>query len=153
MQAGTYNGNALSMAAARANLLEVLTPGAYERLEELGERMVAGCTEALAAHGLPGYALALGARGCVTLSPIRIVDHRTFTAGVDTAVSRLMWLWGMNRGLFLAPGRPELWTLSVAHTADHVDAYIARFAELSALLARTSARRRDDGAADHLAAA
>ena len=36
---GTYNGNPLGMAAARANLLEVLTPAAYEHLERLGERM------------------------------------------------------------------------------------------------------------------
>ena len=35
LQVGTYNGNALGMAAARANLLEVLTPDAYARLDEL----------------------------------------------------------------------------------------------------------------------
>ena len=39
---GTYNGNPLGMAAARASLLEVLTPEAYEHLERLGERMAAG---------------------------------------------------------------------------------------------------------------
>ena len=32
-QVGTYNGNPLGMAAARANLLEVLTPDAYEHLD------------------------------------------------------------------------------------------------------------------------
>ena len=42
-QVGTFNGNPLSMAAARASLEEVLTPPAYERLEALGERMRAGC--------------------------------------------------------------------------------------------------------------
>ena len=47
LQVGTYNGNALGMAAARANLLEVLTPDAYVRLDELSERMVSGCTSAL----------------------------------------------------------------------------------------------------------
>lgn len=36
---GTYNGNPLGMAAARANLLEVLIAAAYERLERLGERL------------------------------------------------------------------------------------------------------------------
>ena len=33
VQAGTFNGNALAMAAARANLLEVLTPERYDGLE------------------------------------------------------------------------------------------------------------------------
>ena len=33
--AGTLNGNPLTMAAGRATLLEVLTPDAYVRLNEL----------------------------------------------------------------------------------------------------------------------
>jgi glutamate-1-semialdehyde 2,1-aminomutase len=134
LQAGTFNGNPLCMAAARVNLLDVLTPAAYERFDALGARMVAGLGEALAAHGLPGYALALGARGCVTFAPARIVDHASFVAQHDPALSRLMWIHAMNRGLFLAPGRPEQWTLSVAHTPDDVDAYVAAFGELCAEL-------------------
>jgi glutamate-1-semialdehyde 2,1-aminomutase len=152
LQAGTFNGNPLSMAAARASLLEVLTPDAYARLEELGARMVAGCSQALASHGLPGNALALGARGRVTLSPEPIGDYATYAADHDPARSRLTWLYGMNRGLFLAPGRPEQWTLSVAHSRDDVDAYVAVFAELCAELAGGSARGADDRAAGHLAA-
>ena len=63
---GTYNGNPLGMAAARASLLEVLTPAAYGELERLGERMVAGCE-----RGDPGERRwtpapsALGSKGCV----------------------------------------------------------------------------------------
>jgi glutamate-1-semialdehyde 2,1-aminomutase len=151
-QAGTFNGNPLCMAAARANLLEVLTQAAYERLGRLGARMAAGLEGALRAHGLPGYALALGARGCVTFAPARIVDHAGFAAQHDPALSRLMWLHGTNRGLFLAPGRPEQWTLSVAHGPEDVDAYVTIFAELCAELSGGSRRRADDRAADHLAA-
>src|SRR6202011_3252590 len=39
-QVGTYNGNPLSMAAARANLLEVMTPGAYAHLDHLNDRIL-----------------------------------------------------------------------------------------------------------------
>jgi len=35
VQVGTYNGNPLSMAAARANLLDVMTPEAYTHLDAL----------------------------------------------------------------------------------------------------------------------
>jgi glutamate-1-semialdehyde 2,1-aminomutase len=140
------------MAAARASLLEVLTPDAYARLDELGARMVAGCSQVLASLGLPGNAMALGARGCVTLSPDPIGDYATYAAGHDAARSRLRWLYGMNRGLFLAPGRPEQWTLSVAHSREDVDAYVAVFGELCTELAVGSARRADDRAAGHLAA-
>ena len=39
-QVGTYNGNPLGMAAARANLLEVLTPEGYAHLDALNERIL-----------------------------------------------------------------------------------------------------------------
>ena len=152
LQAGTFNGNPLTMAAARASLLEVLTPAAYEQLGALGTRLAAGLGESLAVHGMPGYALALGARGCATFAPARILDHATYAAQHDPALSRLTWLYGMNRGLFLAPGRPEQWTLSVAHRPRDIDAYVAVFTELCAELSGGSGRRVDDRAADHLAA-
>ena len=41
-QVGTYNGNPLVMAAARANLFEVMTPEAYEHLDALNDRMLEG---------------------------------------------------------------------------------------------------------------
>ena len=51
------------MAAARANLLEVLTPAAYEHLERLGERM-AGCDAVIARTA--GATRRLGSKGCVS---------------------------------------------------------------------------------------
>ena len=36
---GTYNGNPLSMAAARASFEEVMTPEAYVHLEHLNDRL------------------------------------------------------------------------------------------------------------------
>ena len=124
-QVGTYNGNALTMAAARASLFEVLTPDAYAHLERLNQRMIAGCTRVLDAHGVPGYALGIGARGCVTLSPHRITDYATLRAAQDTALLRLTWLHAINSGVFITPARPEQWTLSVAHSDADVDAYVS----------------------------
>ena len=72
---GTYNGNPLGMAAARANLLEVLTPAAYEHLERLGERMAAGCDAVIERHGLPRHTVGLGSKGCVVHSSERVVDY------------------------------------------------------------------------------
>jgi glutamate-1-semialdehyde 2,1-aminomutase len=112
---GTFNGNPLSMAAARANLLEVLVPAAYARLERLGERM---------AERLPGPTVALGARGCVSGS------------GDDADLAELAWLWAMNRGVLTTRGRGLEWTLSVAHADADVDRYADVFAELAAELSR-----------------
>jgi glutamate-1-semialdehyde 2,1-aminomutase len=133
-QVGTYNGNPLVMAAARASLFEVLTPDAYAYFERLNERLLAGCTAVIERHSLPGYAVGVGAKGCVTFSPERIVDYETFKAHQDVEVTELAWVYNMNRGIFMTPGREEEWTLSVAHTEEDVDAYVAVFEEMAAEL-------------------
>ena len=133
-QVGTYNGSPLVMAAARASLLEVLTPEAYEHLDRLNDRLLASCTDVIERHGLPGYAVGVGAKGCVTFSPERIVDYETFKEHQDVEVTELAWVYNLNRGIFMTPGREEEWTLSVAHTDEDVDAYVAVFDELAAEL-------------------
>ena len=133
-QVGTYNGNPLCMAAARASLLEVLTPEAYRHMDALNDRIVAGCEEVIERYGLPGYAVGIGAKGCVTFSPSRVVDYETFKANQDVEVTELAWLFNMNRGIFMTPGREEEWTLSVTHTNEAIDAYIAVFDEMAAEL-------------------
>jgi glutamate-1-semialdehyde 2,1-aminomutase len=124
-QVGTYNGNALTVAAARASLFEVLTPAAYAHLERLNRRMIDGCQRVLDAHGATGYALGIGARGCVTLSHTRIADYAGLRATQDLDLLRLTWLYAANRGVFITPARPEQWTLSVAHSDEHVDRYVS----------------------------
>src|SRR5438128_9999852 len=138
-QVGTYNGNPLTMAAARASLEHVLTADAYRHLDSLNERLLAGCEAVIERHRLPGYAVGVGAKGCVTFSPTRVTDYETFKANQDVAVTDLAWLWNMNRGIYMTPGREEEWTLSVTHTEEAVDAYVHAFEQMAAAL---SAYRR-----------
>ena len=63
----------------------------------------------------------------------KVVDYATFKGTGRRAVSELAWLYNMNRGIFMTPGREEEWTLSVTHTEEAVDRYVAVFAELAAL--------------------
>ena len=133
-QVGTYNGNPLSMAAARANLEQVLTPPAYEHLDRLNDRILAGCSRVIDEHALPGYAVGIAAKGCVTFAPERIVDYASFKANQDAELTDLAWLYSMNRGIFMTPGREEEWTLTVAHDDAAVDKYVEVFAELAAEL-------------------
>ncbi|HEV7585919.1 MAG TPA: aspartate aminotransferase family protein [Solirubrobacteraceae bacterium] len=133
-QVGTYNGNPLTMVAARASLERVLTPDAYLHLDTLNSRILAGCEAVIERHALPGYAVGIGSKGCVTFSPTRIVDYETFKASQDVAVTELAWLWNMNRGIYMTPGREEEWTLSVTHTDEAVDAYVQAFEEMAAAL-------------------
>src|SRR4051795_11880274 len=130
-QVGTYNGNPLGMAATRANLLEVLTPEAYAHLDRLNERILAGCEQVIRTYNLSGYSVGVGSKGCVTFSPAKIVDYETFKANQDKDLSELAWLYNMNRGIFMTPGREEEWTLSVTHDDASVDAYVQVFESMA----------------------
>ncbi len=130
-QVGTYNGNPLTMAAARASLEHVLTPDAYDHLNTLNDRLTEGCTRALDRYHLPGYTVGISSKGCVTFSPSKIVDYASFMATQDADLSHLAWLYMMNRGIFMTPGREEEWTLSVTHTLEEADQYVAAFEEMA----------------------
>jgi glutamate-1-semialdehyde 2,1-aminomutase len=135
-QVGTYNGNPLGVAAARASLLEVMTDEAYAHLDHLNDRILKGCEDVIAKHNLPGYAVGIGSKGCVTFSTQKIVDYETFKANQDADLAELAWLYNMNRGIYMTPGREEEWTLSVTHDDASVDAYVACFEEMAADLTR-----------------
>jgi glutamate-1-semialdehyde 2,1-aminomutase len=126
-QYGTFNGNPLVMAAARATLTEVLVPAAYEQLEQMNARLRRGCDEIIERHRLPCYTEGLGAKGCVVFASERLREYRDYLTKVDDDLSTLAWLYHMNHGIFMTPGVEEEWTLSVAHTDEHLDRYLTAF--------------------------
>lgn len=130
-QVGTYNGNPLAMAAARASLEQVLTPGAYAHLNMLNARLLAGCDDVLEKYRLAGYTVGISSKGCVTFSGAKVVDYESFKANCDGELVDLIWLFAMNRGIYMTPGREEEWTLSVQHSFADADRYIAMFDELA----------------------
>jgi glutamate-1-semialdehyde 2,1-aminomutase len=130
-QVGTYNGNPLTMAAARASLEHVLTPQAYDHLNMLNDRLQAGCDAVLRKYGLPGYTVGISSKGCVTFSPAKITDYESFMANQQAALTDLAWLYAMNREVYMTPGREEEWTLSVQHSTEDADKYISMFEEMA----------------------
>src|ERR671927_659616 len=82
-QVGTYNGNPLTMAAARASLEKILTPDAYRHLDMLNDRLMAGCDAVLEKYNLPGYTVGISSKGCVTFSPTKITDYASFQENHD----------------------------------------------------------------------
>ncbi len=131
---GTFNGNPLGLASTRANLLGVLTPDAYEGLFALNDRLVAGCDAVIAESGLPGHTVAIGSKGCVFFGSDPVVDYRSFERQRDRGLAELIWLWFMNRGCYVTPGRGQEWNLGVAHTDEAVERYVDVFGELAAEL-------------------
>lgn len=133
-QVGTFNGNPLTMAAARAVLTEVLTDDAYHRFDALGERVAGRARELLGASGVPVIVRRFGAKGCLVFTSTPIRDYRQFLA-IPGELSHAHWLIQHNRGVFLPPwGKSEQWTLSVQHTEADVDRFIENIATFAALV-------------------
>jgi glutamate-1-semialdehyde 2,1-aminomutase len=137
-QVGTFNGNPLTMAAARASLFEVLTPAAYTHLDRLNDRLIAGCDAILDRHGVPGYTVGISSKGCVHFTDAPIRDYTTFMEHQNAALPELAWLYNANRGVLMAPGREEEWTLSVQHTDADVDRYLESLDAMCADLTRAA---------------
>ena len=126
-QQGTFNGNPLVMAAAEVTLLEVLTPEAYAHLHGLNQRLMNGCERIIAEYSLPAHTVGMGSKGCVIFSAEPIREYRDYCSKIHHELTDLAWLYHMNHGIFMTPGQDEEWTLSVAHTDEHLARYLEAF--------------------------
>ena len=131
---GTFNGNPLGMAAARAMLYEVATPEAYRRIEEMSARAASGIGQAIATAGLAAHVVSAGAKGCVVFSPQPVRNYRDFLS-VDNRYSHAHWLFQHNGGVFLPPwGKIEQWLISMQHDTADIDRLVANFRAFAAAI-------------------
>ena len=103
-QVGTYSGNPLSMAAARASLEKVMTPDAYKHLNYLNDRLITECDAVCAKYDFPGYTVGISSKGCVNFASGKITDYESFIRYQDFELCYLAWLYNINRGVIMAPG-------------------------------------------------
>jgi glutamate-1-semialdehyde 2,1-aminomutase len=134
-QVGTFNGNPLTMAAAKVNLTEVLTKDAYGEIDRV-DAILAGCEDVIAAHRLPASMKRLGAKGSIDWSATPIHEYRDLWA-IDDRVPQLAWLWQLNRGVFKSPGSKwESWTTSIVMSDADAERYVENFASLADAITR-----------------
>jgi glutamate-1-semialdehyde 2,1-aminomutase len=100
---GTLAGNALSLAAARATLGEVLTDDAFAGMIALRERFVAGVEEVLAAHDAPWSIVSLGARAEYRFLPSPPRTGQESADAQDVALEEYLHLHLLNRGVLITP--------------------------------------------------
>ena len=130
---GTLAGYALSMAAARAALGEVLTEAAFARMLPLAERWEHGVDDAIARHGAPWSVTRLGARAEYHFMPDPPRNGADQIAHADADLERLLHLWVMNRGVLMTPFH-NMALMSPVTTEADVDRHTTAFdAALEAL--------------------
>jgi glutamate-1-semialdehyde 2,1-aminomutase len=131
---GTLAGNALSLAAMRATLADVLTPAAFTRMIPLADRWADGVDAGIARHGLPWHCNRLGARAEYNFSPTPPRDGAGAHAAGDFEVEQFLHLFLLNRGVLLTPFH-NMALMCPATTEADVDRHTEVFDEALAALA------------------
>jgi len=125
---GTLSGNALSLAAMRATLSEVLTEAAFDQMIELGERFEQGVNEVIARRELPWHAVRVGCRVEYKFQAEPPRNGGEAAAAEDPELDRFMHLHALNRGILMTPFH-SMALISPATTADDVDRHTEAFDE------------------------
>jgi len=107
---GTFNGNPMVVAAGHA-ALRVMDQSAYSQLSELNKQLHDWLKELIKEYRLPAYAQCEGLKGGVFWAAQPPKNYREYLHLVDRPLARLCQIWLANRGVLVAPGADEQWTL------------------------------------------
>src|SRR5207245_8965414 len=130
-QVGTFNGNPLTMAAARAAMTEILDDSAYEHFGRLRGVIVEGLERVIRQNDLRGRVVAFGAKGSISFSASPVRNYREFLE-LDDRYSHAHWLTQLLGGVFLPPwGKAEQWMLAVQHTPEDAQRFVDNFETLA----------------------
>jgi glutamate-1-semialdehyde 2,1-aminomutase len=125
---GTLAGNALSLAAMRATLTQVLTPEAFARMIPLAERWTKGVESAIREAELPWHVTRLGCRAEYLFSAEEPRNGSEAHEAMDFELERFMHLYAMNRGVLLTPFH-NMALMSPQTMAEDVDRHTKVFRE------------------------
>ncbi len=124
---GTLAGNALSAAAMRATLGEVLTDAAFERMIATATRYTKGVQDVLTAQDLPWSIVQLGARAEYRFAAEPPRTGGASAAAADPELDEYLHLYTINRGILMTPFH-NMALMCPATTDADVDAHTAVFA-------------------------
>lgn len=125
---GTLAGNALSLAAIRATLSDVLTEEAFAHMIPLAERFERGVEQVIARHGSPWHVKRLGCRVEYRFQPHPPHNGAEAAVSEDPMLDEYMHLYCLNRGILLTPFH-NMALMSPATSAADVDAHTEVFGE------------------------
>jgi glutamate-1-semialdehyde 2,1-aminomutase len=125
---GTLAGYALSLAAVRATLGEVLTEESFARMIPLADRWTAGVESVIRSRGAPWHVTRLGARAEYHFMPRPPRTGREQWDHSDSELERFLHLYVLNRGVLMTPFH-NMALMSPMTTDADVDRHTAVFDE------------------------
>ena len=129
----TLAGNALSLAAMRATLTQVLTDEAFERMVSLGTQWCDGVDAAIKKFDLPWYCSRLGARGEYLFQPNAPRTGKEAADAGDFELEQYVHLRLLNDGFLITPFH-NMALVSPETTAADIDAHTQAFRAMCAEL-------------------
>ena len=120
---GTYNGNALCMAAAEA-VDELCTHEALAAAEQVNLGALEAIDTVIDEYELPAHTVGWGSRAASPGRPARCATIATTRP--PTSAWPNCRLWGVNRGILTPPGLDEQWLVSLANTTTDMDQLVGR---------------------------
>jgi glutamate-1-semialdehyde 2,1-aminomutase len=124
---GTLAGNALSVAAMRATLAEVLTDDAFDGMIAVATRFTAGVQSVLDRFRLPWTIVQLGARAEYRFCPEPPRTGGQSHAAADPELDEYLHLYMINRGILMTPFH-NMSLMCPATTDADADGHTALFA-------------------------
>jgi glutamate-1-semialdehyde aminotransferase len=100
---GTLAGNALSMAAVRATLSEVLTAQAFEHMTKLATMWTNNIQSVIDEFELPWQVSQIGCRGEYSFRPAAPLTGREAAEADDFELQQYLQLHAINRGILMTP--------------------------------------------------
>jgi len=127
-QAGTFNGNPLSMAAGLAALKALEDGSVYEKVNSLGDRMRKGLADITKDIGVESRIYGIASMFQMYLTGMDVVDYQTaLKADKDTFLKLQQEL--LKNGVFFPPSQYECNFISYAHGEGEIDETLSKIEE------------------------
>jgi glutamate-1-semialdehyde aminotransferase len=130
---GTLAGNALSMAAIRATLTEVLTEEAFERMEKISTVWTKDVQEIIDEFNIPWQVSRLGCRAEYSFRSTAPRTGKEAADADDFALQQYLQLHAINRGVLMTPFH-NMALISPATTMEDVKRHTEHFRDAAKAL-------------------
>ena len=122
MFGGTYNSNPIVTSSVIATMDELVKPGVYERMNQIGEKLANGLVELAHKAGLPACWSGVGAMFQLWFCDQAQLpwDYRSAVPILKSSIFPKFWSALIKRGILLQPRQDNLFLLGTAHTEQDI---------------------------------
>jgi glutamate-1-semialdehyde 2,1-aminomutase len=132
-QAGTLSGNPIAMVAGLATVEALSQPGVYEELERKGKKLADGLCRAAGNAAIHTTCNRVGSMSTMFFTHLEVSNWPTAST-CDTERYAAYFRGMLDKGFWLAPSQFEACFVSLAHTDEEIEMFLAAATEVLATL-------------------